>query len=84
MSLGARVGNTFAIKQFADYPKVTERRNYGVVAAKKIPAFKVDKGSRFSRTRICRWIKQHWIGEIEISHEQNGGATGQPNNGERK
>ena len=46
------------IKDVAEYLKVTERTNYRLAAAKKIPAFKVGGSWRFSRSDIERWIQQ--------------------------
>ncbi len=39
------------VKDVAEYLKVTERTTYQLAAAKKIPAFKVGGGRRFSRTQ---------------------------------
>jgi hypothetical protein len=47
-------------------------------------AFKVGGGWRFSCAEINSWIKQQSMEGFETSREQDGDATGQPNNGERK
>ena len=39
---------------------------------------------RFSRADINSWIKQQSMAGLETSREQDGDATGQPNNGERQ
>ncbi len=77
-------GEILTIKQVADYLKVTERTIYRLAAAKQIPAFKVGGSWRFSWADLDSWIKQQSLQGPEISHEQDGDATGQPNNGERK
>ncbi len=46
------------LREVADYLKVTERTIYRLVAARKIPAFKVGGTWRFSRADIDGWIKQ--------------------------
>lgn len=84
MSKNNREGEILAIKQVADYLKVTERTIYRLAAAKQIPAFKVGGSWRFSRADIDSWIKQQSMEGLETSREQDGDATGQPNNGERK
>lgn len=45
-----------AIKDVAEYLKVTERTIYRLAAAKKIPAFKVGGTWRFRATDIDGWI----------------------------
>ncbi len=72
------------IKQVAEYLKVTERTIYRLAAVKKIPAFKVGGTWRFSRADIDTWIKHQSMEGLETGREQDGNATGQPNNGERK
>jgi len=72
------------ITEVAEYLKVAERTLYRLAAAKKIPAFKVGGSWRFSRADIDSWIKQQSMEGLETSREQDGDATGQPNNGERK
>ena len=80
----ANEGEILTIKQVADYLKVTDRTIYRLAAAKKIPAFKVGGTWRFSRADIDSWIKQQSMEGLETSREQDGDATGQPNNGEQK
>ncbi len=46
------------ITEVAEYLKVAERTLYRLVAAKKIPAFKVGGTWRFSKTEIEQWIKR--------------------------
>lgn len=46
------------IAEVAEYLKVAERTLYRLVAAKKVPAFKVGGTWRFSRASIDLWIKQ--------------------------
>lgn len=46
------------LPQVASYLKVTERTIYRLVAAKKIPAFKVGGTWRFSTADIQKWISQ--------------------------
>lgn len=46
------------IAEVTAYLKIAERTLYRLVAAKKIPAFKVGGAWRFSRTDIEKWIKQ--------------------------
>jgi len=46
------------ITEVAEYLKVAERTLYRLVAAKKIPAFKVGGTWRFSKTEIELWIKR--------------------------
>jgi excisionase family DNA binding protein len=46
------------ITDVAEYLKVAERTLYRLVAAKKIPAFKVGGTWRFSKTEIDLWIKR--------------------------
>ena len=46
------------ISEVAEYLKVAERTLYRLVAAKKIPAFKVGGMWRFSKTEIDKWIKR--------------------------
>ena len=72
------------ITEVAEYLKVAERTLYRLAAAKKVPAFKVGGTWRFSRADIDSWIKQQSMEGLETSREQDGDATGQPNNGERK
>lgn len=84
MSKSTSEGEILTIKQVADYLKVTERTIYRLAAAKQIPAFKVGGSWRFSRADIDSWIKQQSMEGLETSREQDGDATGQPNNGERK
>jgi excisionase family DNA binding protein len=86
MSMSTSTGQNgiLTIKEVAVYLKVTERTIYRLAAAKQIPAFKVGGSWRFSRADIDRWIKQQSMEGLETSREQDGDATGQPNNGERK
>ena len=84
MSTSPSEGEILTIKQVADYLKVTERTIYRLAGAKKIPAFKVGGTWRFSLADIDSWIKQQSMEGLETSREQDGDATGQPNNGERK
>ncbi len=84
MSKSTTEGEILTIKEVADYLKVTERTIYRLAAAKHIPAFKVGGSWRFSRADIDSWIKQQSMEGLEISREQDGDATGRPNNGERK
>lgn len=46
------------IAEVAEYLKVAERTLYRLVAAKKVPAFKVGGTWRFSRASTDLWIKQ--------------------------
>ncbi len=48
----------WTITEVAEYLKVAERTLYRLVAAKKIPAFKVGGTWRFSKTEIEQWIKR--------------------------
>ena len=48
----------WTITDIAEYLKVAERTLYRLVAAKKIPAFKVGGMWRFSKTEIDLWIKR--------------------------
>ena len=84
MSKSTDEGEILTIKQVADYLKVTERTMYRLASAKQIPAFKVGGSWRFSRADIDNWIKQQTMEWLETSHEPDGEATGQPNNGVRK
>ena len=84
MSNSTTEGEILTIREVADYLKVTERTIYRLAAAKQIPAFKVGGSWRFSRADIDSWIKQQSMEGLEISREQDGDATGQPNNAERK
>lgn len=84
MSTNAKESEILTIKQVADYLKVTERTIYRLSAAKQIPAFKVGGSWRFSRIDIDSWIKQQSMEGIETSREQEEGADGQSNDGERK
>lgn len=77
-------GSILTIKEVAEFLKVNERTVYRLAGAKKIPAFKVGGSWRFSRADIDSWIKQQSMEGLETSREQDGEATGQPNNGERK
>lgn len=47
-------GAILTIKEVADFLKVTGKTIYMLAAAKKIPAFKVDRAWRFSRADIDR------------------------------
>ena len=46
------------ITEVAEYLKVAERTLYRLVAAKKIPVFKVGGTWRFSKAEIEQWIKR--------------------------
>jgi len=46
------------LPQVASFLKVTERTIYRLVAARKIPAFKVGGTWRFSASDIQKWIAQ--------------------------
>jgi excisionase family DNA binding protein len=58
--MAANTGDSgiLTIREVADYLKVTERTIYRLAAAKKIPAFKVGGGWRFSRPDIDLWIRE--------------------------
>lgn len=84
MSTRSSEGEVLTIKQVADYLKVTKRTIYRLAAAKQIPAFKVGGSWRFSRADIDSWIKPQSMEGLKTSREQDGDATGQPNNWERK
>ena len=84
MSTSTTDGEILTIRQVADYLKVTARTIYRIAAAKQIPAFKVGGSWRFSRADIDSWIKRQSMEGLETSREQDGAATRQPNNGERK
>jgi excisionase family DNA binding protein len=43
--------------ELSNYLKVTERTTYRLVAAKKVPAFKVGGSWCFARPEIDQWIK---------------------------
>ena len=58
MATSAGQSEILAIREVAEYLKVTERTIYRLAAAKKIPAFKVGGTWRFSRADIDVWIKQ--------------------------
>lgn len=45
------------LKEVSAYLKVTERTIYRLVAAKKMPAFKVGGSWRFKKADIDQWIK---------------------------
>lgn len=77
-------GEILTLDEVATYLKVGKRTVYRLAAAKKIPAFKVGGTWRFSRADIDGWIKQQSMEGLETAREQDGDATGQPNNGERK
>jgi len=53
------------IAEVAEYLKVAERTLYRLVAAKKVPAFKVGGTWRFSRASIDLWIKQQSTGGLD-------------------
>ena len=84
MSTSTGQNGILTIKEVAIYLKVTERTIYRLAAAKQIPAFKVGGSWRFSRADIDGWIKQQSMEGLETSREEDGDATGQPNNGEQK
>ena len=44
------------IKELAEYLKVAEKTIYRLIAAKKIPAFKVGGAWRFRKSDIDAWI----------------------------
>lgn len=84
MSKSTDESEILTIKQVAYYLKVTERTIYRLSASKQIPAFKVGGSWRFSRADIDSWIKQQSMEGLETRREQDGEATGQPNNGKQK
>jgi len=77
-------GDILAIKQVAEYLKVTERTIYRLAAVKKIPAFKVGGTWRFSRADIDRWIKQQSMEGLDAGGEDDGSAKGRSNDGGQK
>ena len=58
MSMSTGHDGIRTVKEVAIYLKVTERTNYRLAAAKKIPAFKVGGPWRFSKVEIDQWIQQ--------------------------
>lgn len=58
------------LPQVASFLKVTERTIYRLVAAKKIPAFKVGGTWRFSTADIQKWIAQQ-----SAANEEQGTTT---------
>jgi len=72
------------MKRGNGYLKVDQRTINTLTGAKPIAAVKVISRSRSDRTDINSWIKQHSMAGLETSREQEGGATGQRNNGERQ
>lgn len=52
------IGEIFTLDELAAYLKVGNRTVYRLVAAEKIPAFKVGGAWRFSRMDIDTWIKK--------------------------
>lgn len=49
-------GEILTIREVSLYLKVTERTIYRLVAAKKVPGFKVGGAWRFSKTEFDQWI----------------------------
>lgn len=72
------------ITEVAAYLKVAERTLYRLVAAKKVPAFKVGGTWRFSRADIDSWIKQQSMDALDTGREEENTAKSQLNDGERK
>lgn len=72
------------ITEVAAYLKVAERTLYRLVAAKKVPAFKVGGTWRFSRAEIDSWIKQQSMDALDMGREEENTAKSQLNDGERK
>lgn len=58
MATTSNAGEILTLREVANYLKVTDRTIYRLVAARKIPAFKVGGTWRFSRADIDVWIKQ--------------------------
>ncbi len=56
MSSAASNAEIMTIREVAEYLKVNERTIYRLLAAKKLPAFKVGGAWRFRRTDIDSWI----------------------------
>ena len=62
------------IAEVAEYLKVAERTLYRLVAAKKVPAFKVGGTWRFSRASIDLWIKQQsapGLGDFKLGSDDH-------------
>jgi excisionase family DNA binding protein len=74
----------FAIKQVANYLKVTERTIYRLAAIRKIPAFKVGGAWRFSRSDISDWIKQQSLEEPGMIRKEHAAPKSKSNAGEQK
>lgn len=62
MTSSADEGEILALRQVAEFLKVTDRTIYRLAAAKKIPAFKVGGTWRFSKAEITEWIQQQTQG----------------------
>ena len=56
MSSAASKAEIMTIREVAEYLKVNERTIYRLLAAQKLPAFKVGGAWRFRRTDIDSWI----------------------------
>lgn len=74
MSSSSPKSGILTIREVADYLKVTERTIYRLAAARKIPAFKVGGGWRFSVADIDAWIKEQsrtGIASPENDHDRD-------------
>ena len=76
------LSDILTINEVAEYLKIGERTMYRLVAAKKVPAFKVGGTWRFSRADIESWIKQQSLSAADAMNE-GCSATGQLMSGER-
>ena len=56
MSSAVSKAEIMTIREVAEYLKVNERTIYRLLAAKKLPAFKVGGSWRFRRADIDGWI----------------------------
>jgi len=61
MPVNPSEGQILAIKEVAEYLKVTDRTIYRLAGAKKMLAFKVGGTWRFSRADIDEWIRRQSI-----------------------
>lgn len=62
-------GEIFTLDEVALYLKVGKRTVYRLVAAKKIPAFKVGGNWRFVLADIDSWIQQQSIKGLDTARE---------------
>ena len=65
-------GQIMTLDEVAAYLKVGKRTVYRLVAAKKIPAFKVGGTWRFSRADIDGWIRQQSAQTLDDGRDEHG------------